>query len=276
MSRSSRPVLPTDRVAQVLARDASLVEVFVRHSPQFDKLRHAALRRVMARLVTIEQAAQVAEIPVAPLVADLNRALGMEPAEAPRSAAGPIEESDPPPGAPEVELDVREDLRRGEEPFTRITAAVNALRDGEVLRLRAPFKPAPLIQLLARRGYAHQATCLGADDWVVRLFRAPHAMGAARSGASDSRSSAPPSVGPSAEALRNGEVWLDVTGLEPPEPLVRTLAALERLAPHATLVQVNVREPQHLFPMLRERGFTHESERSADGRVLTRIRRARP
>ncbi|HEU4700680.1 MAG TPA: DUF2249 domain-containing protein [Gemmatimonadales bacterium] len=275
---------PTDRVAQVLARDEALVEVFVRHSPRFAKLRNGALRRVMARLVTVAQAAEMVEVPVAPLVADLNRALGYVPADAamlpgadgaaaPRADAAdeaPVTDEEPAPveppaGAPEVELDVRDDLRRGAEPFTRITAALNVLPPGGVLRLRAPFRPVPLIRLVARRGFAHHATRVGDEDWVVRFFRTGRATPI-------EAAAAPPA--PAAEPVGQGdEVWLDVRGLEPPEPLVRTLAAVERLAPGATLVQLNHRVPQHLFPVLRERGFTYAVEQTPDGRVLTRIRR---
>jgi tRNA 2-thiouridine synthesizing protein A len=63
-------------------------------------------------------------------------------------------------------------------------------------------------------------------------------------------------------------VWLDVRGLEPPEPLVRTLAALEELPEGHELVQINARVPQLLFPLLAERGFACEVDDSgADVRV---------
>ena len=48
--------------------------------------------------------------------------------------------------APEriVDLDVREDLRAGREPFSSIMAAREALPAGCVLRVRAIFEPVPL------------------------------------------------------------------------------------------------------------------------------------
>ena len=66
-------------------------------------------------------------------------------------------------------------------------------------------------------------------------------------------------------------MWLDVRGLEPPEPLLRTLAALETLPAGHQLMQVNVRVPQLLFPMLAERGFACEVDESDVDRVLVRI-----
>ncbi len=68
-------------------------------------------------------------------------------------------------------------------------------------------------------------------------------------------------------------VVLDVRGLEPPEPMVRTLEALERLPEGGTLVQLNVREPQFLFPQLEARGFAYEVRRQGDDVVRVVIRR---
>ena len=71
-------IVPTDRVSDVLARDEGLVDVFIRHAPQFTKLRSRTMRRVMARLVTVEQAARMGGIDVELLLRDLNDALGVE------------------------------------------------------------------------------------------------------------------------------------------------------------------------------------------------------
>jgi uncharacterized protein (DUF2249 family) len=50
-------------------------------------------------------------------------------------------------------------------------------------------------------------------------------------------------------------VEIDVRDLPPPEPQQKTLETLESMADDTVLVQVNDREPQHLFPMLEERGY---------------------
>ena len=87
VNTSAAPVAPTDRVSDVLARDEALVDVFVRHAPHFAKLRNRAMRKVMARLVTVEQAARTAGVSADVLVDDLNTALGFAPER--RASAGP-------------------------------------------------------------------------------------------------------------------------------------------------------------------------------------------
>ena len=266
------PVMAADKVSDVLARDESLVDVFVRYAPHFEKLRNRTLRRVMARLVTIEQAARIANVPAKQLVRDLNVALGLAgtpDAGAPEdeaSASGEVALQHPA-SATVVELDVREDLRAGREPFSAIMAAVAKLADGEVLRLRTIFEPAPLFGVLAKRGFQHEVVAHAEDDWSSWFWRP----------ASPAAPEEAPRHVTATEALAEdpANVVLDVRGLEPPEPLMRTLAALESLPAGKVLVQVNIRMPQLLFPMLAERGFACEVDESRADVVIVRIWRAR-
>lgn len=63
-----------------------------------------------------------------------------------------------------------------------------------------------------------------------------------------------------------GEIVLDVRGLEPPEPLVRVMDALETLPPGDRLRMVHDREPYPLYGMLQEDGYQYRTETFADGR----------
>jgi uncharacterized protein (DUF2249 family) len=260
-------------VSDVLARDESLVDVFVRAAPHFGKLRNRAMRAVMSRLVTVEQAARTANIPPERLVRDLNAALGLaddRPSTDVLAIAPNVAPSGErhPEGAPIVELDVRDDLRHGREPFSRIMGAVAALRDDEVLHLRAIFEPAPLLTVLSKRGFAHESRAHTADDWSVWFWRPTTPSVATMLAA--------PTITETNDVPADDDrtVYLDVRGFNPPEPMMRTLAALETLARGRTLVQINSRVPQFLLPMLSERGFTWEIDDSRPDHVLLRISHA--
>jgi len=69
-------------------------------------------------------------------------------------------------------------------------------------------------------------------------------------------------------------VTLDARGLEPPQPMVVILEALERLPAGAGLRARTDRRPLHLYALLEERGFTSETEEQHDGSFITTIRRA--
>lgn len=279
----NRPVAPGDRVSDVLARDESLAEVFIRAAPQFAKLRNSAMRRVMARLVTIEQAARMAGVRCDVLVRDLNQSLGVAPAVVSPVASPSIENSAGPTAgmaprptdAREVTLDVRDDLRAGREPFSAIMSAVAKLGAGDVLHLRAIFEPVPLYAVLEKRGFVHESQAQAEDDWSVWFWRAVPPNGDLATASANRAVAATPApdivadFGPSANV-----VWLDVRCLEPPEPLVRTLSALETLPDDHTLVQVNLRVPQFLLPVLAERGYAYDLDESRAEYVLVRIRKA--
>jgi uncharacterized protein (DUF2249 family) len=167
-----------------------------------------------------------------------------------------------------VELDVREDLRSGREPFSRIMSAVAALGASDVLLLRTIFEPAPLFSVLAKRGFASESRANGPDDWSSWFWRPD---GQASEPSDDKVAPAPGQ----ATAQDEATIVLDVRGLEPPEPLMRTLAALETLPDGYVLQHVNTRVPQLLFPLLAERGFACEVDESLAHVVTVRIWRAR-
>jgi uncharacterized protein (DUF2249 family) len=165
--------------------------------------------------------------------------------------------------ANEVHLDVREDIRRGQEPFARIMATVKALGPDQALVLRAPFEPAPLLAALGKRGFAHWSEQGAPDDWTVWFYREPSAPAAVTGP-------------PGAPAADDDMAVLDVRGLEPPEPMVQILERLDTLAPGQRLVVLHERRPMLLFPQLDERGFLHDTEEVEPGLVRIVVRRPAP
>lgn len=273
---SATPVRASDRVSDVLVRDESLLEVFVGYAPHFAKLRNRTMRRVMARLVTVEQAARMAGVGVEGLLTALNHALGISvedaPAEAPAAPADGRAPAHRPLDANEVVVDVREDLRAGREPFSVIMRAVGALHRDDVLRLRTTFEPVPLFHVLGKRGFAHEVVEHGPEDWSVWFWQ-PAAEDGLQPMASPLAS---PEAMPRFSADGTPLTWLDVRDMEPPEPMVRTLEALETLAEGHVLVQVNVRVPRFLLPVLKERGYFYEVQETAPDMVQVHIRRQPP
>lgn len=138
--------------------------------------------------------------------------------------------------------DVRDELRAGREPFQLIMAARAQVPAGGCLVVRATFEPAPLYRVLGKQAFLHHTEELAADDWRVWFYI--------------------------------DVPVLDVRDMEPPEPLVHTLAAIQSLPDNGTFVQVNVRVPQFLLPKLTEQGFVYEVREIAPDRVHLVIRRA--
>jgi uncharacterized protein (DUF2249 family) len=163
-----------------------------------------------------------------------------------------------------LDLDVRPLLAAGHEPFNAIMAAADALAPGQALRLLAPFRPAPLFNVMAKRGYAAADRALPGGDWEV-IFTPVAA--------------APADVGLAPGSAADAMFWpdpvevLDLTGLMPPEPMVRILETLTALEGGSVLFALLDREPVFLFPELEKRGAEWAGNFAADGsgyRLLVR------
>jgi uncharacterized protein (DUF2249 family) len=248
----------------LLDEHPELVEVLAGSHDGFARLRNRRLRQVVAPRVTVGEAARLAGVPVADLVTTLRRALGAhaEPVAGTPPPATTVPDPGPRPAALDrlraVELDVRDDLRRGEEPFARIMAAVKTLGSAEALVVRVPFEPVPLYDVLGRRGFEHWTEQRASDDWWVWFHR----------GATAPARAAAPVTAPADAAT------LDVRGLEPPLPMVRVLERLDALEPGRSLTVLHERRPLFLYPQLDERGFRHETDEPEPGLVRIVIRRA--
>jgi uncharacterized protein (DUF2249 family) len=170
-----------------------------------------------------------------------------------------------------VTLDVREDIRRGREPFSKIMQAIGGLKVNENLLLIAPFEPAPLFGVLAQQGFLHQAKSTVEGDCEVLFFRAPDTAAT-----SQSKAAAPaPNSTPRGHKVCSGPPVLEVDarGLEPPQPLVKILEAVATLPQGVRLRARTDRRPMHLYAQLEERGFVGESEEQADGSFVTYVHR---
>jgi uncharacterized protein (DUF2249 family) len=165
-----------------------------------------------------------------------------------------------------VELDVRPILRAGGEPFEAIMGAVSRLGPGQGLRLLATFKPVPLFSVLGAKGFAHEAQELADGDWEV-IFR-PEERGSEPPSAVAEAASGDPSGWPAPVQ------HMDNRDLDPPEPMVRILAATEALKEGEVLSALLCREPIFLLPELAKRGHAWRGAFEGDGktyRILVRI-----
>ncbi|HXP60133.1 MAG TPA: DUF2249 domain-containing protein [Dongiaceae bacterium] len=167
-----------------------------------------------------------------------------------------------------VTVDVREDIRQGREPFSKIMNAAAALQNDEQLLVIVPFEPVPLVRALEKQGFRHTSHSVAAGEWEVRFTRQTMAS--------------PLDAAPAAASLgsrRNSGftpmkmVEVDARGLEPPQPLIKILETLAGLSEGGQLNARTDRRPMHLYAQLEERGFTAETLEQPDGSFLTHVHR---
>lgn len=157
------------RVADLLEAYPGAEEILIGIAPQFKALKNPVLRRTVARVATLEQAAKVAGLQTRELVLKLREALGVE-------GGGEVVEADgsasiEPPGW--VDLDAETDidgaalLDSGETPVARASSALAGMDSGDVLVLTAPFQPAPLIDSMRGKGHEVYAREEDGETWRV-------------------------------------------------------------------------------------------------------------
>lgn len=169
-----------------------------------------------------------------------------------------------------VTLDVRDDIRNGREPFSKIMSTAARLHPEESFLLVAPFEPVPLFGVLAKQGFAHKACQMENGDWEVLFTRTENdptePCGSNRMETVAQKSKI------TNEKLNLCEV--DVRGLEPPQPMVKILETLSALPDGTELRARTDRRPMHLYAQLEARGFHGQTEEQNDGSFVTIIRRS--
>ncbi|HEU5124698.1 MAG TPA: DUF2249 domain-containing protein [Verrucomicrobiae bacterium] len=164
-------------------------------------------------------------------------------------------------------VDVRDDIRRGAEPFSKIMGAAANVNVGDSLLLLVPFEPMPLFKVMERQGFTHSGKQTRAGHWEICFTR----VGETPADVTLPTFKTPPNFASSNRPVEIVE--LDTRGMEPPQPLVTILETIPALPVNAELQARTDRRPMHLYPELEARGFNGETEEQSDGSFITHIRR---
>lgn len=166
-----------------------------------------------------------------------------------------------------VELDVRDQLRNKQDPFRLIMDHVKTLSKDDRFLLHATFKPTPLLKVMRLKGYVNKTEKLADDHWQVTFV---HKSRKAGLDIADDTEDADGQAEPGGE--RAPQVYmLDNRGLEPPQPMVRTLRKLDETRSGDQVIIHNDRVPVFLLEELGALGCTYEIDEQDDGSAIVRI-----
>lgn len=153
-------ISPKTKVLQLIETYPQLENVLINYVPAFKKLKNPILRKTVARIATLQQAATVGNVKVEDLINLLRKEVGQDTIE----LANDIKFNTTQPewfDALKIksELDVREMLNAGEQPVNQVISELNKLKAEEIYKVIAPFVPAPLID---------KALSLKIDHWIKK------------------------------------------------------------------------------------------------------------
>ena len=165
-------ITPRTKVAELLAAYPDLEQLLIDYIPAFEKLRNPLLRRTVARITTLQQAAAIGGVKVEELINRLRTEVGQDLLS---GAAAAAYSTDRPAWFVEARvvagLDARPMLAAGEHPVSQAIADLSALPAGDIYKLVAPFLPAPLIDKAASLDVSHWLAQAGQE--VIIYFCRP-------------------------------------------------------------------------------------------------------
>jgi hypothetical protein len=163
-------ITPKTKVHDLLEDYPELEEILVATAPPFKKLKNPVLRRTIARVTNLAQAATIANVNVEELVNTLRAKVGQDNISAMGDANQKYHTREPAWHASKNiarTIDISEMLNQGEQPVHEVLSAIKKLGDDEMLEIIAPFVPAPLLDKSLSLEYKHWLKKEKEDRYVV-------------------------------------------------------------------------------------------------------------
>lgn len=157
---------------QLIETWPELEDVLIDYVPAFSKLKNPVLRKTVARIATLQQAASVGNVKVEDLVNRLRKEVGQDLL---RENEGNAYNINRPRWYDESkihnELDARAMLDAGEHPVNQVMADLKQLPAGKIYRLTAPFLPAPLIDKASSVSVEHWVKEVSGEEFVIYFYK---------------------------------------------------------------------------------------------------------
>jgi len=164
------PITPKTKIAALLEHYPQLEPVLVAMAPPFKKLKNPILRRSVAKVASLRQAAAVGRIPVLDMINQLRAVVGQEPIAPKESREGASYfESRPAWFEPDkiVESINEKDVDPDVMPLNPLIRRANRLEGAQILELITTYLPAPGIDIMKTKGFL--VWCVE-DDRVIRTY----------------------------------------------------------------------------------------------------------
>jgi hypothetical protein len=157
MSDDSLLITPQTKVGELLKAYPQLEDTLIEIAPAFKKLRNPVLRRTVAKVTSLAQAARVGNVSVVDVVQRLRQEVG-QPEFVGEESVGLTTSSEPPAWFDEEliakKLDARPMIDAGEQPIGKVLRDLEGLTGKDIYELITPFEPAPLIDKAKEKGMA--------------------------------------------------------------------------------------------------------------------------
>ena len=164
------------KIADLLNSREDMKDILIRINPKFKKLNNPVLRRTLAKIAGVKQAAVVGGMDPQDLLNQLRKAVGQAQVETVETETVLNEErgSDEAPEwilqeAVQI-LNANEILDAERNPLAELHKTLKAIKEGEVITIEADFRPEPLIDEMVKAGH-DVFTREAAEDHFITYIR---------------------------------------------------------------------------------------------------------
>ena len=165
---------PRTKILQLIESYPELEEVLIAEVPAFSKLKNPVLRKTVARITNLQQAAIVGQVEVDYLINLLRKHVGQEAFLSDSESEGvQTEKPEWMEDAPLFRsLNAKPMLEAGEHPIAMVIEGLKSMPEGQLYMVEAPFIPAPLIEKASSIGFTHWVEKKDESSWNIWFKKA--------------------------------------------------------------------------------------------------------
>lgn len=165
-------ITPKTKVSQLINTYPQLEDVLIEYVPTFEKLKNPILRKTIAKITTLQQAAAVGNVRVEDIINRLRQEIGQDLYSDSVDIGYNVKK--PQWFSEELivtEFNAKDMLERGEHPVNQVIADLNNMDNGKLYKLITPFLPAPLIDKALSLKVQHWVEKISDDDFNIYFYK---------------------------------------------------------------------------------------------------------
>jgi TusA-related sulfurtransferase len=160
------------KIADLLNNYEGMKDILIDINPKFKKLNNPILRRTIAKVAGVKQAAIVGGMKPIDLLNQLRERVGQSPIDL---SENDVEDNQKAPDWIEQEatisLNANDILDRDKNPLAETNKALKKLKDGEILQIHSDFRPEPLIDEFIKKGYNVYTQERDSNNFVTYILK---------------------------------------------------------------------------------------------------------
>ncbi len=158
-------------IADLLNNYKGMKDTLISINPKFKKLNNPVLRRTLAKLATVKQAAIIGGMDSVELLNKLRVSVGQEPLNLENNKIS-IDGKTPDwtKKLPKASINANELLDKGENPLAVAHKILKDLDDNEIVEIVSDFRPEPLIAEFIEKGYRVYTKELSKDNFSTKII----------------------------------------------------------------------------------------------------------